>query len=60
MDFKIYEFWTRHLHEINMTLNVDNDDFLKVDMEDFGDNECSYLCLCQTIFFLNYVLCLFL
>ena len=22
-----------------MTLNVDNDDFLKVDLEDFGDNE---------------------
>ena len=25
-----------------MTLNVDNDDFLKVDLEDFGDNECPY------------------
>ena len=27
------------LPEANMTLNVDNDDFLKVDPEDFGDNE---------------------
>ena len=25
-----------------MTLNVDNDDFLKFDLEDFGDNELSY------------------
>ena len=27
------------LLEANMTLNVDNDDFMKVDLEDFGDNE---------------------
>ena len=27
------------LLEANMTLNVDNDDFLKIDLEDFGDNE---------------------
>ena len=27
------------LNQICMTLNVDNDDFLKVDLEDFGDNE---------------------
>ena len=27
------------LPEANMTLNVDNDDFLKVDLEDFGDNK---------------------
>ena len=27
------------LLKANMTLNVDNDDFLKFDMEDFGDNE---------------------
>ena len=25
--------------EANMTLNVDNDDFLKIDLEDFGDDE---------------------
>ena len=27
------------LPEANMTLNVDNDDLLKFDLEDFGDNE---------------------
>ena len=27
------------LLEANMTLNIDNDDFLKIDLEDFGDNE---------------------
>ena len=27
------------LHEANMTLNVDNYDFLKINLEDFGDNE---------------------
>ena len=27
------------LPKANMTLNVDNDDFLKVDLEDFEDNE---------------------
>ena len=30
------------LPEANMNLNVDNDDFLKIDLEDFGDNELSY------------------
>ena len=27
------------LPEANMTLNVDNDDFLKIDLEEFRDNE---------------------
>ena len=27
------------LPKANMTLNVDNDDFLKVNLERFGDNE---------------------
>ena len=27
------------LPKANMTLNVDNNDFLKIDLEDFGDNE---------------------
>ena len=27
------------LPDANMTLTVDNNDFLKIDLEDFGDNE---------------------
>ena len=46
------------LPKANMTLNVDNDDFLKIGkiLEIMSDR---ILCLCKTICFLKFVLCLF-